>query len=76
MATTEIDIYDGDDEDVIPSTATVATCQDITPAVYSGVIFTCSECGAITYLTDEGEESTVCGGELNFCPNCGRMVVE
>lgn len=102
MTTTEIDIYDGDDEDVIPltrdeikeicasayvdcmtcgeddekATATVATCRDITPAVYSGVIFTCSERGAITYLIGEGEESTVCGGELNFCPNCGRMVVE
>lgn len=57
------------------ATVRVATCHNVTAPFWRDVLFTCSGCRASIQLFDDQNEPIVEGGDLRFCPNCGRKVV-
>lgn len=57
------------------ATVRVATCHDAPQFPWTYGWFTCSECGARSLVLDDQNVPIVHGGELRFCPNCGRKVV-
>lgn len=64
----------GDAASLITDMATKRACHNV-----SDWFFECSECGA-SIVADSYDEFSpdiwVENGQLNFCPNCGTMVVE
>lgn len=48
------------------------TCRNV--AIDSG--FKCSECKAFVESNDYAGSAYICDGDWNFCPNCGRKVID
>lgn len=49
------------------------TCRNV--ALF-GDSFKCSECKAFVESNDYAGSAYICNGDWNFCPNCGRKVID
>lgn len=38
--------------------------------------FKCSECKSFVECNDYAGSAYICNGDWNFCPNCGRKVID